>query len=853
MPPKDTTLHDLRSLLEKSRNFAIYRIAVDTAHPYGGHVVMVSPSIKDVIGASDPNDYGTWFHYVHPEDIQRVLDTNHQSFVDGTPFDESLRIFNPQKDAWGWVRMLTTPVLDEEGQLTHFNGLVIDISEQKRAEELLRQQIAFENLVTNLSTKFINLKPDEIDIGISEALKTIGSFNQVDRCYVGIFSLGDRSLQISHEWCAPGIASLHARTNHQSMENLPYLIGSMQRCEIVHLPQLDMLPPEAEKDRLKATEHGIQSMLLVPMIYQQEAIGFLGFDSVKAQKTWSEESIQLLNIVGELFVNALQQKRSQAIQEGQRQFLELLATGGDFYDTLHTLVQIIEGQWPRMLGLVLLLDKDGQHLHIGAYNQLPREYIESIEGLEIGPEVGSCGTACFTKERVIVTNIAKDKRWEGLRSLALKYGLRACWSEPVINADGFVLGTFAMYYDHPRQPNKNELHAIEVAAHLVGVAIEQKSSQEELQHAYQTLETRVQERTRELQVLLDFAAATNSSLSMDPMLKTVLERLVHLIQAERVAVMLRDSMTNQLEVRAYSPDSTAKPEELLKLNLAGESVINTGELITLTNLPTPAVLLPLRTRGEVIGALGIIGPQNSTLNEDSFPLFQSIADRLAIAVENARLYQQAEINAAVTERNRLARDLHDAVTQTLFSASLIADVLPDVWQQEPAEGEKLLDEIRQLNRGALAEMRTLLLELRPKSLQEAQLENLLHQLAEASMGQLGVPVTVNIEGPCQLPPTVKIVMYRVAQEALNNIIKHAQATHVMINLFCSETAPTQCTRGLKLEVVDNGRGFDPGTVPADHLGLRIMRERVESIGGHFDIQSQLGDGTRVNVTWQPEE
>ena len=687
MPTKDTTLHDLRSLLEKSRNFAIYRIAVDAAHPYGGNVVMVSPSIKDVIGASDPNDYGSWFQYVHPEDIQRVLDANHQSFEDGIAFDESLRIFNPQKNAWGWVRMLTTPVLTEDGTLTHFNGLVIDITEQKNAEERLREQIAFENLVTTLSTKFINLKTSKIDDGISDALKTIGSFNQVDRCYVGLFSLDDNTLQIRHEWCASGIASLTAHLHRQSVDSLPYLMGCMQRGEIVHLPQLELLPPEAEADREKATGHGTQSMLLVPMFYQEEAIGFLGFDSVKAQKTWTDESIHLLKIVGELFVNALQQKRSQ----------------------------------------------------------------------------------------------------------------------------------------------------------------------EELQHAYQTLEQRVQERTQELQILLDFAAATNSSLSMDTMLKTVLERLVQLIQAGRVAVMLRDAITNQLEVRAYSPESHAAPEELLKLNLAGESVINTGKLLTMSNLPAPAVILPLRTRGKVIGALGIISQQDGQLNKDSFPLYQSIADRLAIAVENAQLYQQAEINAAVTERNRLARDLHDAVTQTLFSASLIADVLPEVWRQDPSEGENLLNEIRQLNRGALAEMRTLLLELRPRSLQEAQLDNLLHQLAEASMGRLGVPVTVTIEGLCQLPSDVKIVMYRVAQEALNNIIKHAQAAHVMINLFCSEDVPKQSVHRLKLAIIDNGRGFDTTTVPAEHLGLRIMQERVETIGGKFDVQSQIGKGTRITVTWQPEK
>ena len=853
MNSKDTTLHDLRSLLEKSRNFAIYRLAVDEENPFSGQVVMVSPSIQDVIGVSDPQDYDAWFQYVHPEDIQRVLDARHKSFVEGSAFDESLRIFNPQKSIWGWVRMLTNPVLDENGKLTHFNGLVIDISEQKRAEERLREQLAFENLVTSLSTQFINLKPDEIDDGISQALKTIGSFIQADRCYISSFSQGDRSMEICHEWCAPGIASLGTRVGRQPLDALPYLVDRIQRGEIVHLPQLDLLPPEAESDRQKAAYHGIQSMLLVPMFYQEEAIGFLGFDSVRAQKAWSEESIHLLKIVGELFVNAMQQKRSQVIQEGQRQFLELLATGGDFYETLQTLVQIIEGQWPGMLGLVLLLDADGRQLQIGAYNQLPEEYIDTIEGLEIGPNVGSCGTACFTKKRVIVTDIAEDARWEGLRHLALKYGLRACWSEPVINAEGNVLGTFAMYYDHPRQPTKDELHAIEVAAHLVGVAIEQNRARQEIQRAYRSLERRVRERTRELQVLLDFAAATNSSLSMDTMLTAVLEKLVQLIQAERVAVMLRDPITNQPEVRAFSPDSSAKPEELLKLNLAGESVINTGEVVKLSSRSSPAVLLPLRTRGQVIGALGIVSPKGSPPTEDSYPLFQSIADRLAIAVENAQLYHQAEINAAVTERNRLARDLHDAVTQTLFSASLIADVIPDIWQQDPKEGQKLLEEIRQLNRGALAEMRTLLLELRPKSLQEAQLEHLLHQLAEASMGQLGVPVTVHIEGLCQLPPNVKIVMYRVAQESLNNIIKHAQASHVMINLFCSEDEEHKaCVRRLKLEVVDNGRGFDPASVPAEHLGLRIMRERVETIGGQLAVHSKVGEGTRVSVTWQPD-
>jgi PAS domain S-box-containing protein len=682
MKPDDTTLQDLRSLLEKSQNFAIYRLAVDAAHPYGGTVSMVSPSISDIIGISDPQDYGSWFRYVHPEDIRRVLAANQQAFETGTAFDESARIFNPRKNTWCWVRILTTPVVDESGTLTHFNGLLIDISQQKHAEERLRQQIEFEALVTSLSTRFINLKPHQIDGGINDALKTIGEFTNVDRCYVCHFSAGDNTMQVSHEWHAAAIASLQEIMPNLTQDKLPCLTGSIHRGQIVHLPQLDTLPADARLDRKELNSHGIQSLLLVPMMYQLQAIGFLGFDSVKAQKTWTDDSINLLKIVSELFVNALQQKRSQ----------------------------------------------------------------------------------------------------------------------------------------------------------------------EEIAYAYQTLEARVAERTRELQVLLDFASATNSSLSLDSMLETALEQLVSLIDARRAAVMLRDSVTGQLEIRAYSPAGTAPPEELLKLNLAGGQVIETGKLAFMTSPAGESVLLPLRARGEVIGALGISGQPHNPFSEDYHPLFQSIADRLAIAVENALLYQQAEVNAAVTERNRLARDLHDAVTQTLFSASLIADVLPDIWQNAPEQGLKLLSEIRQLNRGALAEMRTLLLELRPQALQEAQLENLLHQLAEAGMGRLGVPVTVNIEGLCQLPPNVKIVMYRVAQEALNNIAKHAQATHVVINLFCFGGHSTAGKTSLKLEIVDNGRGFDPATVPPEHLGLRIMRERVESIGGKFAVTSQPGKGTRLTVT-----
>jgi signal transduction histidine kinase len=189
----------------------------------------------------------------------------------------------------------------------------------------------------------------------------------------------------------------------------------------------------------------------------------------------------------------------------------------------------------------------------------------------------------------------------------------------------------------------------------------------------------------------------------------------------------------------------------------------------------------------------------------------------------------------------LARDLHDAVTQTLFSASLIAEVLPRLWERNPEEGQRRLAEMRELTRGALAEMRTLLLELRPAALVEADLGDLLRQLAESITGRARVPVAVEIEGACQTSPETKVALYRIVQEALNNAAKHSEAEHVGIRLRCSSNV-------VELTVRDDGRGFDVESVPPDHLGLGIMRERAEAVGVTLRIESEPGQGTEVIAT-----
>ena len=216
-----------------------------------------------------------------------------------------------------------------------------------------------------------------------------------------------------------------------------------------------------------------------------------------------------------------------------------------------------------------------------------------------------------------------------------------------------------------------------------------------------------------------------------------------------------------------------------------------------------------------------------------------------MAIENAQLYKQAQFAATIEERQRLARELHDAVTQTLFSCSLIADVLPRIWDLNPEEGHRRLEELRQLTRGALAEMRTLLLELRPAALMEVELSDLLKQLGEAFTGRSRIPVQIEIEEGISIPPDVKIGLYRIAQEALNNVFKHARAEKVVLSL---RSQPD----GLELSIADDGGGFDQSEVSSRQLGLKIMQERSLEIGAELKIDSNLGAGTEVIARWKAE-
>jgi PAS domain S-box-containing protein len=180
-----------------------------------------------------------------------------------------------------------------------------------------------------------------------------------------------------------------------------------------------------------------------------------------------------------ILMDVTEHNRAEALRDGESHILEMIARDARLEEILDNLVRVVEAQFAGLLCSVLLLDEDGQHARHGAAPSLPDLYNKAIDGLCIGPKAGSCGTAMYRREPVVVTDILQDPLWEAYRDVAEPYGFRACWSTPILAHSGKVLGSFAMYYREPRSPSSAETRALEMATHLAGIAIERRLAREE--------------------------------------------------------------------------------------------------------------------------------------------------------------------------------------------------------------------------------------------------------------------------------------------------------------------------------------------------------------------------------------
>jgi PAS domain S-box-containing protein len=364
----------------------------------------------------------------------------------------------------------------------------------------------------------------------------------------------------------------------------------------------------------------------------------------------------------------------------------------------------------------------------------------------------------------------------------------------------------------------------------------------------QIAETAEREQRIMAEGLRNIAVALNTQVNLDAVVEEVILNVGRIVSHDALQLML-------VEDGVVRSVSAAGVVELPILN----NILNTQETLLIpdmdkhsTWLPAPQhhsirsyLGIPLISHNEVIGYISLGSKTPNHFIPEHLSRLTMFAEQAAVAIQNARLYQQIGEVAAWRERQRISRELHDAVTQTMFSANIIAETLLRLWNSEPDKVPAGLQQLQHLTRSAVAEARNLLFELRPDAMEDVNLSRLIKQLAAAFEGRTGITPTLNISDSIPISRSTKSTLYWIAHEALNNIAKHAQASITNVSL---------ALRGnlVYFVISDDGQGFDTTEPVSGQLGLKIMRERAASINATLDVVSRTNHGTTIWVAWESE-
>jgi len=402
-------------------------------HDVASGAVIVSPEIyriHDIKPDDDASNTEFFFSRFHPQDRKRVVDLFERAEIEKTEFWVDYRIVLPD----GTIKHLHTighPILNESGDLVEFVGTAMDVTAAKQAEEALRRSESY--------------------LAEAQRLSHTGSWSGAP---------GAGEIRYWSEEC-------YRVLGFDAHKGLPRVETFFQR---IHPDDQARTVEQLARATRERTEFAFDYRIVHPGgdVRDIHTIGHPVFSP----------SGDLVEYVGTV-IDVTERKRAEALRDGESRILEMIARDAPLEEILEKLVLVVEAQFAGLLCSVLLLDEDGQHVRHGAAPSLPEAYAKAIDGLSIGAKAGSCGTAMYRREPVVVTDILQDPLWEGYRDVAEPYGFRACWSTPIVAHSSRTLGSFAMYYREPRSPSPAETRALELATHLAGIAIERKLAREE--------------------------------------------------------------------------------------------------------------------------------------------------------------------------------------------------------------------------------------------------------------------------------------------------------------------------------------------------------------------------------------
>src|SRR5213593_71370 len=644
------------------------------------------------------------------------------------------------------------------------------------------------------------------------------------------------------------------------------VLGNRAGADMVGLPQ-DELVGTPVTDTYLAEERD----LFLERLEKLRGGGTLRYERIFVRKNGDKLPVEVsvTAIRGGYFQAILrdisERKRSEALLAGEKRLLEMIATGVGLKEILNTLCLIIEEQRDGTLASVLLLNPDGVHLDCVAGPSLPKEWMQQMENLPIGPCAGSCGTAAYRGSPVIVSDIATDPLWDvpEHRSSALKHGLRASWSSPVLSSAGKVFGTFCMYYRETRSPNSRDLELIDLATDLVRIAIERDRAEGALRASEQVARGQVEALTYSLDVLATAPAP-------DKFLGQMLSTIGRLLGAQSVILWLLDESNDALVLRAWAegtnfakgdpehpfikhPSSWKEDPGLRELFFSGAPVACEDvehDPFTSNDLreylkaggTKKFLRIPTLVGGRVKGFIGIRHGDRPPYRPEEIELAQALAHQAMLAIQLNESAEQSRQSAVLEERNRMARDIHDTLAQGFTGVIVQLESAEDAMACcRRKEANEHLRRASELARRSLNEARRSVHALRPEALQRDNFWEALKGIVKNTTAGTNLHTRFELRGKLrELPLVWEENLLHIGQEALTNALKYARPRNFETRLICN-------TKQLRLELRDDGGGFKING-RHDGFGLAGMRERVEQMGGQLKVTSSRGKGTKVIVT-----
>jgi PAS domain S-box-containing protein len=513
------------------------------------------------------------------------------------------------------------------------------------------------------------------------------------------------------------------------------------------------------------------------------------------------------------------QPNRAALLDGQRRVLERIASGAPLREILETLVRLIEEQADGMRCAVLLADAVQQRLRFVAAPSIPEDYKVGMEPfLRIAPNIGTCGTAAFLREPVYTRDVGTDALWKDCRDIPLRNGLRAVWSTPILSDDNSLLGTFAMYYGAPRLPSPEHIQLIDMATQIARVAIEANRGEELLRTIFEGAP-----------IGIGITDLTGKVVRANP----ALARLLGHTEAELRGKTI-EALTDEKDY--------AQTRELH------------DELLTGRRERFAIDKRYRRKDGKVVWAHSTVALLRGPADEPRYivALIEDITqrkhadDELRRSAAELQALSRRLVELQESERRQISLELHDRIGQNLTALSINLGILKTALASDSNRALRArLEDSTALVESTATAIGNLMSELRPPMLDDHGLFLALDWYAKQFTARTGISVTVSCARPDErLAPESEIALFRIAQEALNNVIKHARASRVDIVLARS-------ARDLTMSVTDDGVGLSPVEDRADQprrgLGMVTMRERAQALGGRFDVVLLPGGGTRLTV------